>query len=290
MSEFFKSSRARKIYGIAALSLTLLCTVLRMLSILFFFDKDIGYYQSGTALPIIFELLTVISLVAATVFTLVKPISISSNSASDAPYVKYLALLPAVGFAVFTVMYAKGILGNLDTFRFTWQVALMLISSIGACAFFVLTAFTRSRANVVYVLTGSTAVIWLVSALAGSYFDSFVQMNSPNKIIFIFGALGAMLLVVNEMRRGLDEQKKGLHLLGATAASILLTACALPSIICFFAGAMPWNYSSLYYDIAYLSLAVFSVARLVQLCFCNKAVPLDENTSEIAADENQEQI
>ena len=81
MSEFFKSSRARKIYGIAALSLTLLCTVLRMLSILFFFDKDIGYYQSGTALPIIFEVLTVISLVAATVFSLVKPVSISSNSA-----------------------------------------------------------------------------------------------------------------------------------------------------------------------------------------------------------------
>ena len=100
-----------------------------------------------------------------------------------------------------------------------------------------------------------------------------------------------MLLVVNEMRRGLDEQKMGLHLLGATAASILLTACALPSIVCFFAGAMPWNYSTLYYDIAYLALAVFSIARLVQLCFCNKAVTQDDNTSsEVAADENQEQI
>ncbi len=297
MSEIFKSTRALKIYGIAALSVTLLCAVLRTLSILFFFDKDIGYYQTGAALPIIFEALTVISIIAAAVFTLVKPISVSSNAASDAPYVKYLALLPAAGFAVFTVIYAKGILNSLDTFSFTWQIALMLISSIGACIFFVLTAFTKSRANVAYVLTGCTAVIWLVTALAGSYFDSFVQMNSPNKIIFIFGALGGMLLVVNEMRRGLDEQKNGLHLLGATAASILLTSCALPSIICFFAGAMPWNYSSLYYDVVYLSLAVFSVARLVQLCFDTKAIPATqvedvecgENEAEMVIDENQEQ-
>ena len=298
MSEFFKSIRARKIYGIAALSVTLLCAVLRTLSIFFFFDKDIGYYQTGAALPIIFELLTIVSIIAAIVFSLVKPICVSFGAASDAPYVKYLSLLPAVGLAVFTLTYVKELLSNLSAFSFTWQIVLTLISSIGACVFFVMIALTKSRANVAYVLTGCTAVIWLVTALASSYFDSFVQMNSPNKIIFIFGALGGMLLAVNEMRRGLDDQKPGLHLLGATAASILLTACSLPSLIGFLAKKMPLNYSNFYYDIVFFSLAIFAVARLVQLCFGTNTVVAtqaenitsDEDNSEIEANENQEQI
>lgn len=289
MSEIFKSSRARKIYGIAALSAAFLCAVLRTLSILFFYDKDIGYFQAGAALPIIFEVLTVVSVIAAVVFALVKPISVLSNSASYASYVKYAAILAAVGVAAYTAVYVIGLISYLSVYGLTWQIALTLISSIGALVFFILIAFTASRASIAYVLTGCMTVIWLTLALASSYFDNFVQMNAPNKIIFIFGALGGMLLVVNEMRRGLGEQKSGLHLLGATAASILLTASSLPSIIGFFAGKMPLNYSNLYYDIAFFSLAIFAVSRLVQLCFGANAIIFDESEHEITATENQEE-
>lgn len=288
MSEIFKSTRARKIYGIVALSAAFLCTVLRTLSMLFFFDKDLGYYQAGAALPIIFEVLTVVSLTMAVAFALVKPISVCSNSATDASYVKYSAILSCVGFAAFTLIYVRGLVSYLSVYALTWQMALTLISSIGACVFFLLIAFTNPRASILYVLTGCLTVIWLALALASSYFDNFVQMNAPSKVMFIFGALGGMLLVVNEMRRGLNEQKNGLHLLGATAASILLASSSLPSIIGFLAGKMPVNHSNFYYDIAFFSLSIFAVARLVQMCFGTKAITPDEDKSENAADENQE--
>jgi len=185
MSEIFKSSRARKIYGIAALSAAFLCAVLRTLSILFFYDKDIGYFLAGAALPIIFEVLTVVSVIAAVVFALVKPISVLSNSASDASYVKYAAILAAVGVAAYTAVYVRGLISYLSVYGLTWQIALTLISSIGALVFFILIAFTAPRASIAYVLTGCMTVIWLTLALASSYFDNFVQMNAPNKIIFI---------------------------------------------------------------------------------------------------------
>lgn len=289
MSKIFKSTRARKIYGIAALSAAFLCTVLRTLSILFFFDKDLGYYHSGAALPIIFEVLTIVSAIAAIAFSLVKPISISPNSAKDVSYVKYAAILATVGIATFTLTYVRGLITYLSVYSLTWQMALTLVSSIGACVFLLLIAFTNLRESIAYVLTGCTTVIWLTIALASSYFDNFVQMNAPNKVIFIFGALGGMLLVVNEMRRGLDEQRSRLHLLGATAATLLLTVGSLPSLIGFLAGKMPSNYSNFYYDIAFFSLAIFAVARLVQMCFgANDIVP-DEDKSEFIADEIKEQ-
>ena len=182
-----------------------------------------------------------------------------------------------------------GRISYLSVYSLTWQMALSLISSICACVFFILIAFTNPRASIAYVLTGCMTVIWLALALASSYFDNFVQMNSPNKVIFIFGSLGGMLLVVNEMRRGLDEQKSGLHLLGATAASLLLTVGSLPSLIGFLAGKMPMNYSNFYYDIAFFSLAIFAVARLVQLCFGANTVAKAQ-AEEITSDEDNPEI
>lgn len=289
MSEIFKSERARKIYGIAALSATFLCALLRTLSILFFYDKKIGYFEVGAALPIIFEVLTAVAVVAALAFSLVKPISVNPNRASDASYVKYTAIFAAVGIMSYTVLYVRTLISYLSIYGLTWKMALTLISLIGACLFFILIAFTAPRASIAYVLCGCLTVIWLALVLASSYFDNFVQMNAPNKIIFIFGALGGMLLVVNEMRRGLGEQKSGLHLFGAAAASILLTTSSLPSIIGFFSEKMPLNYSNLYYDIAFFSMAIFAVARLVQLCFGDNTVVTEEPEPESQATENQEE-
>ena len=67
MKDIFKTPRALRIYGISALILCALCITLRVLGIMFFFDSDIGYFQKGSPVSVLAELLPALCVIAALV-------------------------------------------------------------------------------------------------------------------------------------------------------------------------------------------------------------------------------
>ena len=139
-----------------------------------------------------------------------------------------------------------------------------------------------------FVLLGILTVVWLVLTLAECYFDTLVQMNSPNKLVFQFACLGGLLLTVNEMRVGLDVKRTGFHLFAASVALLFLFTSSVPSIIGYVAKKMPISYSLLYSDAVFLMLAVFAAVRLAQMCFAEPA-PVDESDPEEAQDVSKDE-
>lgn len=268
MSNVFQSKRALKIYGICALGVTAVCVLLRLLCILFFFDSDIGYYVSGAPLPIILNVLLILAVAAAIVFCLIPRVRVVPVTPTLTASVKKSAVFPAVGFAAYAVVYFTWLADYASIYgTLPFSYILTAITTLCACAFFCLIVFRKSNSDLLYVLTGIMSIVWLVISLAECYFDTLVQMNSPNKLIFQFAALGGMLLLVNELRQGFEFKRPGFHLFSASVASLFLLNSSVPSIICSLTGDMPKSYSLIYSDAVLLLLAVFAVVRLIGLCF-----------------------
>ena len=275
LMKFTKSKTALGIYGAVSLFLVAACSALRCLSMLFFYDKEIGYYQSGAVLPTVLNVFLILSVVAPLLCCVINSLRVQPRYIDASPS-RFFAVLPAVALGAFSVIHALGLKEQLeDIYISTEKLSLyaklspflLLIASLCGAAFFAMAMFNCSALVIPSVLTGIFTVFWFVMATADAYFDIYVQMNAPNKIIFMIGALSATLLVINEMRRGLPKRKPYFHLLGATLTSIFTLTSAIPSLICYFTGNMPLNYTLAVYDIVLLCVGIYSLARLISLCF-----------------------
>lgn len=286
MSNIFQSKRALRIYGAGILGVTALCVILRIICMTFFFDSDIGYYDKGAALPIILNILLFLAAAVSLILCLVPKIKLSPVPPTPTKATRMCAIFPAAGFAAYAVIYFS-LLAEYSSLYGTLPFAYILtaIATVGACAFFALYAFRKNNGDILFVLTGVLAVIWFVVALAECYFDTLVQMNSPNKLIFEFATLGAMLLTVNEIRQGFEFKRPAFHLFSASVATLFLLTDSVPSIIFSIMGKMPRSYSLLYSDAVLLLLAVLAVARLLNMCFGKEEEAVCESCEEDIPDE-----
>lgn len=286
MKDIFKTARALRIYGICAMAISFACIIFRLLATLFFFDVDIGYYQSGSIVAMIASYLPTIAAVVSLILCAVSKISVIPAEPRNTKAVRICALFPAIGFIGYTVIYAismveyHGLYGELPL-----VYILMLVASVISAVFFALLAFKRNVGNAYFAVSGIFLIIWLIIALAESYFDSFVQMNSPIKMIFQFATLSAVLLTVNELRVDLEVKKPRFHLFAATVATVFLGTSSIPSIICSFTGHMPSSYILFYSDCILLLLFVFSTARLCQLCFAKHTATDSVSVEEVVESE-----
>ncbi len=284
MSEKLRSRKALIIYGSVTLGVSLLCVVLRLLSMLFFFDTDIGYYESGALLPIISNFLPTAAVVWAFVLFAVPALHLSPNAPMDTRAPRLSAIPALVGFAGFSFVYIRSLIELSEFFgQIPRSYILAAICSVIALLFFIFKVIGRSG-TAVSVISGIFTIVWIILALMESYFDTYVQMNSPMKLVFQFACLSALLLIVSEMRVGVDGTRKNLHLFSAAASTILLPFSAIPSLICLLLDKQPLTYTLAYYDAILLLLWVLSVARLAQMCFF-KCPPALENVSENMTEE-----
>ena len=273
--KFTKSKTALGIYGAVSLFLAVACAALRSLSMLFFYDKEIGYYQSGAVLPIVLNIFLILSVALPTLCYVIEALRLQPRYIDASPS-RFFAALPALALCAFSVLQAMGLKAQLEEIYLSTEKlslyaklspVLLLVASICGFIFFAMAMFNCSTVVIPSVLTGILTVIWFVMATAEAYFDIYVQMNAPNKIVFMLGALSATLLTVNEMRRGLSKRKPAFHLLGATLTTIFTLTSAIPSLVCYLTGNMPLNYNLAVYDIVLLCVGIYSLARLISLCF-----------------------
>lgn len=268
--------RMTLLYACVALGLTPILTVLRCLNFLFFFDADIGYYSRGAALPIISAVLGAVAILACGVGAILwfrkKPIS---YPAKPSLAVRIAAVIAALGFLVYTL---TGLMPLSDGQSRSY---LAVLCGLAAAVYFVLMACNRQKDSIT-VLTGFGAIVALVLALAGSYFNILVQMNAPDKLVFQLGCLAGMLFLVSEIRAIVSETRPALYLFATATGTILLGSASIPSIIAYHMGLLP-NTDSLggYYML--LGLFVYVAVRLVTLCIRPQPAPVP--VSEESADE-----
>lgn len=239
-------------YAGIALGFAVLFATLRTVNLFLFFDSDIGYYHSGAALPLISHVLLALFLVGCAVASWIcfRNGNASPSAQTDSLPLRIAAVVPAVGF------FADAV-GEIVGDGSVWFGLL----SLGACLYFLL-FFSKNGTLTMRVLSGFCVIGRLLAELASVYFDGTVPMNAPNSLLFQFACALGMLFFVCELRVTVSAARPVLYHFAIVAATVLLGAASVPSILAVRCGLLPAESFPTRYDLLF-TLFVYTVARLV---------------------------
>ena len=259
------------VFSLVALALSGLAAAGRLFSLLFFYDR-IGYYQSGAFLPIASNTLYAASVVffAVAAIFLIKP---SKVIATPTGSTRYVSLVPALALAIYVVSS----LGRIVTPEPDTISTISIILAVIGAVFFASLAFCR-QPSVITVLTGIGAIFWLAIAWLRSYRDFTIPMNSPDKLFFHLGCLGATLFIFSEIRAMYGIPRPRFYYFSIYTAILTLAVSSIPSLIGNACNTFA-SYSLQFEDIFFLSLFLYAVVRLLTIVSgdTDEAVSQDKN-------------
>lgn len=265
------------VFSLVALALSGLAAAGRLFSLLFFYDR-IGYYQSGAFLPIASNILFAASVVffgVAAIF-LIKP---SKVIATPTGSTRYVSLVPALALAIYVVSsLGRIVTPDPDTI----SMISIILAVIGA-VFFASLAFCR-QPSVITVLTGIGAIFWLAIAWLRSYRDFTIPMNSPDKLFFHLGCLGATLFIFSEIRAMYGLPRPRFYYFSIYTAILTLAVSSIPSLIGNACNTFA-SYSLQFEDIFFLSLFFYAVVRLLTIVSGDTEETVSQNKNEDSTEE-----
>ncbi|MBO5882961.1 MAG: hypothetical protein J6Q78_00970 [Clostridia bacterium] len=277
-----KTKRNFNIYVIGSIAATLICVLLRTLCVFLFYDLEIGYYTRGAALPIIFNILIILSVVffgvGALLLTKDKGIDVQNNS----QFVRYLSIVPFGAFLFFVANASNKLLAysSLNA-QLDMTFYISLICGLCGAIYFAMTALNKNKA-VVGLLFGFLTIVWFIVSLATSYFDPYVQMNSPDKLIFHMACLSGMLFILGEIRCYFSTPRKTLYMFSLSLASLFLFTTSVPSILVTLFGDGLRGYVLLAEDVVCFAVGLFATAKLISIAFFE-----EEEIKEKTEEENE---
>ena len=265
-------------FSLLTVAVALLVAVVRCLNLFFFFDSDIGYYQSNAVLPVVEVVLLILAgiLLAVVSFRWLRHTPAEYASATPAS-VKGIATLSAA-LSVLTVVQLASVEVGSSFPHF------LMVLSVASAAYFLLNAWGGASVLPRF-LTGLGGILALVVSLALSYFDITVQMNAPDKIFFQLACLSFMLFTTEELRFTVGAPRKGLYFFSVGCAVLFGTMSMLPSLIGIIAGVLEAPSWAPCYGLLIANL-IYAVARMLSLVWKEQAS--SEELPQESADENEQ--
>ncbi len=185
----------RLYFGVFA-GLTLAGVLLRTIAMLTVFDAEIGYFDPGI-LPHLSRILYILVAAGALVWARFLPFDTPATEWRT-PLRLPFALLSALSMAVFSVglllLRPEILKGGSPVF-----LALVAFGLLGSLYFF-LSLTRQGRYPDGISATLFLPVFWCTAAIAETYSDVYVTINSPVKLALQMGFIGFMLLLVAELR------------------------------------------------------------------------------------------
>ena len=257
-----KGAKARRLvfaYSLTTVAAILAGIALRTISLVKYYDKEIGYFKSDAVLPTIFHIFCVCFLI----FGLTALLSFAKNS-FDTPlcekslFYRASSILCAFILGADLINSIGQIAGSassstLDTIRAFLCVLGIIYFAAGA-----MTGKTKGTAR---VLLGYGTIFYIALTLAKSYFDFYTTMNSPNKLLLQITFMFIMLFLLCESRAFL-----GISMPRAHFAEVLLTAffsfvCSVPTIASYIMGIFT-NKEYLVPHVICFGFGVYSLSHL----------------------------
>lgn len=236
-----------------------ICAVLRSLSLLFFYDGHIGYYMRGAALPVISSI--VFCLLALSLAVI--PFILFKKDGEIKLFwgrAKYFSLIPAVAFILPVADAASALALKTDVL-----VLLSLISALGALVFFALLALSKEPRSDVAIICGVCVIVYLALCWLRSYTDFLVPMNSPDKIFFNLGTVGAALLIIGELKVLCSAERPRTYFCYLSLAILSLFAYAVPYVVEGLGDVAGLRASTLSESAVLLALLIYACARAFTL-------------------------
>lgn len=254
---------------------------LRIICLFFFYD-DIGFYKTGAVLPIIANTVFVVA-IAFLLFAAIFCIDKKQSVVQPSKIAQYAALLP-MGALIFHVIRIFTTSFN-DT---NVNKYLMAISALVSVAFFFCIFFANKKYTTVTFYLGIAVLVYLFLCWMFVYFDFFMPINSIDKTFFYMACAGAILFVFNEMTAIYGLVRSRFYYFSLFASVIALATSSISAIVGYICGIFK-AYITLEFDIFFLSLLVYAIARLLDAQRSSVTVedePTDVQTDTEESEEN----
>ncbi len=256
-----------KIYSLVAIAVSVLAVILRTCCLLWFYDEDIGYYSRGF-LPILLDAVCILAVAFfVSLLFVVKPCDKAGDGKEDNLAVKISSAAAAVAFALFfvsSVLSTSLVTGNV-VFDLTSK-----ISALSAIVYFCMNLFASRANRVVQTALGFFIIIWNICTLGITYFDVYVQLNSPDKTILHLALVACMAFFVSEFRCFVDGVKSKSYLFFASCAILLSGTSSVPSLVAYMFGRSVGE-KYIFYNVVLFALFAYCAARLVSFVFARKS-------------------
>ena len=271
-------TRARFCAGL--LMLAAAATLLRILSLFFFYDINSGYHMSGALLPIITGITVAFAAVACIVFCYIPKLSVVADGAAESNALGYLFAIPALT----AVYFIYGLVTKLLEYAQYGQSAsrleiLTLVLAVSALIYFIIAATKFKVGSSAAPVFAILSALWTVTLISDSYFDMLVPMNSPNKTVNALALVASMMFLVSEMRLTMTDKNNRFRLFSVSLAVLLNAVSAIPSLAAHLCGAFGGSYSFGMGEAVSLSLLFPAIARLVSICLKSEPMIHDDPTS-----------
>jgi len=238
--------------------LTVIITVLRTVSILTVYEKDIGYYARGAIIPKIqLALIIVSSIMTLSVLFFKKRGELPADKpalSSLTTFASFLCGTLHISSAVMILLYQRG---ATDT-----VTVVILVGFISAAVFFFYDSLCPSERKSPYsILLAIVAVLGLVAVIVKTHLDYTVTLNNPNKTM-LFLTLGALCYyTVQELRFILGISQPRIYLFSASLSFMLCVGLSVPGIIGHYANKLSGGAFLIYYIITF-AYGVYVFTRL----------------------------
>ncbi|MBR6709066.1 MAG: hypothetical protein IKL84_05245 [Clostridia bacterium] len=207
-----------KIYSYSLIGLSLILILLRILSLRFAFDVNIGYFSVNSPLPTIADAILLLStLWAVSLFIFIPRGSFVLPAQSSSTLVQFCSALCGFiflfvgGSAVMTYLRGTTMLSDFNR-RDSILFYLFCLSCLLSAIYFFTALSSACRTAGWRIILGFFPIIWAIISLARAYFNFYIAMNDPNKVAMHLGLMAAMLFFLQELRTLLGRPQPRLML------------------------------------------------------------------------------
>lgn len=269
-----KNSSKVIIYGVAAAFLTVLGTLLRTVGLFKFYDRGIGYFQSGAIVP---QLLKCLCIIAPVIFAFAglfaSKVKIEQSGGFASKVGSAVAAVMIFVHAVYLVPYCLSYVeGSLLI------PGLFLAFAILSVLYFATGVAKKSGAEN-RALLGFGVILYATAGLAKSYFDFTTTMNSPDKLLLQVAYMTVMLYMLAETGLLIGAKKSGRFAVFSFIAFFFCTVSSVPALAAYLSRGFYGFLATPEYamsQLGVLALAVFALCRFIDCLRGAEDYTLDE--------------
>ena len=249
------------IYGGVAALLTVLGTLLRAVGLFKFYDREVGYFQSGALVP---ELLRWLCIIAPVAFVFVgifaSKVKIEQSCGFASKIGSAVAAVMILSHAIYLIPYCLAYVeGNLLI------PGLFLAFAVISVLYFA-TGVTKKADAENRAILGFGIILYATAGLAKSYFDFKTTMNSPDKLLLQVAYMSIMLYMLAETGLLIGAKKGGRFAVFSFIAFFFCTVSSVPALAAYLSRGFYGFIAEPEYamsQLGVLALAVFALCRFI---------------------------
>jgi len=253
-----------RMFFFLTVALSVLVIALRTVSLYSCYDASLGLYDNGAVLPVIVNIVTVVSLIVIAGFPFVvdKNAKLPINLPKVGRFITFASSL--CGFTLLITLVFQFIVG-VDFMGVSMLSAglklVMLISSVPAAMYFLVIAVKDSPKKNIMALLGFFPTLWTALYLMCVYFDKSSVIANPVRIMTQLSLIAAMVYFLFELRFLVGRARPRYYLTFANVALFLCSVSCVPKLIASI--PMKWQMTpEIVCGIVEMSFVVYIIARV----------------------------